>query len=107
MSETLQPVTTGFNRSLRVQSGADLDGVGDAHGWYGNLHLFRNLLVQEVHQLVLPGFEPRHAGDGCADRWAACAGGERTSGVVARFARRTGARADEKAWQPGSAAKAA
>lgn len=38
-----------------------LDGVGDAHGWHGNLLLVRNALVQEVHQLVLPGLEPRGA----------------------------------------------
>ena len=38
-----------------------LDGVGDAHGWHGNLLLVRNALVHDVHQLVLPGFEPRGA----------------------------------------------
>ena len=38
-----------------------LDGVGDAHGWHGNLLLVRNALVNEVHQLILPGFEPRGA----------------------------------------------
>jgi endonuclease/exonuclease/phosphatase family metal-dependent hydrolase len=38
-----------------------LDGVGDAHGWHGNLLLVRNALVQEVHQLILPGLEPRGA----------------------------------------------
>ena len=38
-----------------------LDGVGDAHGWHGNLLLVRNALVHEVHQLILPGFEPRGA----------------------------------------------
>jgi endonuclease/exonuclease/phosphatase family metal-dependent hydrolase len=38
-----------------------LDGIGDAHGWHGNLLLVRNALVQEVHQLTLPGFEPRGA----------------------------------------------
>ncbi|HUS54909.1 MAG TPA: endonuclease/exonuclease/phosphatase family protein [Thermohalobaculum sp.] len=35
--------------------------AGAAHGWYGNLLLLRNALVQEVHQLILPGFEPRGA----------------------------------------------
>ena len=35
--------------------------LGDAHGWHGNLLLVRDALVQEVHQLVLPGFEPRGA----------------------------------------------
>ena len=38
-----------------------LDGVGDAHGWHGNLLLVRNALVQEVHQVILPGLEPRGA----------------------------------------------
>jgi endonuclease/exonuclease/phosphatase family metal-dependent hydrolase len=38
-----------------------LDGVGDAHGWYGNLLLVRGALVQEVHQVILPGLEPRGA----------------------------------------------
>ena len=38
-----------------------LDGVGVAHGWHGNLLLVRNALVQEVHQLILPGLEPRGA----------------------------------------------
>ncbi len=38
-----------------------LKGAGQAHGWHGNLLLVRNALVQEVHQLILPGFEPRGA----------------------------------------------
>jgi len=38
-----------------------LDGVGVAHGWHGNLLLVRNALVQKVHQIALPGFEPRGA----------------------------------------------
>jgi len=38
-----------------------LDGVGEAHGWHGNLLLVRNALVHQVHQLILPGFEPRGA----------------------------------------------
>lgn len=38
-----------------------MDGAGDAHGWHGNLLLVRNALVQEVHQLILPGLEPRGA----------------------------------------------
>ena len=38
-----------------------LPGTGMAHGWHGNLLLVRNALVQEVHQLILPGFEPRGA----------------------------------------------
>ncbi len=38
-----------------------LEGVGVAHGWHGNLLLVRNALVQVVHKIVLPGFEPRGA----------------------------------------------
>jgi endonuclease/exonuclease/phosphatase family metal-dependent hydrolase len=38
-----------------------LDGVGDAHGWHGNLLLVRSALVQHVHQLILPGLKPRGA----------------------------------------------
>lgn len=38
-----------------------VDGVGEAHGWHGNLLLVRNALVKEVHQLILPGLEPRGA----------------------------------------------
>lgn len=38
-----------------------LDGVGEAYGWHGNLLLMRNALIQQVHQLILPGLEPRGA----------------------------------------------
>lgn len=38
-----------------------LDGIGPAHGWHGNLLLVRNALVHKVHQVILPGFEPRGA----------------------------------------------
>lgn len=38
-----------------------LDGVGEAHGWHGNLLLVRNALVEQVHQVILPGLEPRGA----------------------------------------------
>lgn len=38
-----------------------MDSVGNAHGWHGNLLLVRNALIQEVHQLILPGLEPRGA----------------------------------------------
>lgn len=38
-----------------------LKAAGAAHGWHGNLLLVRNALVQEVHQLILPGLEPRGA----------------------------------------------
>lgn len=36
-------------------------GNGVAHGWHGNLLLVRGALIEQVHQLVLPGFEPRGA----------------------------------------------
>ncbi|EEW26558.1 endonuclease/exonuclease/phosphatase family protein [Rhodobacter ferrooxidans] len=36
-------------------------GQRDSHGWHGNLLLVRDTLVQEVHQLALPGLEPRGA----------------------------------------------
>lgn len=38
-----------------------LVGTGAAHGWHGNLLLVRGGLVQEVHQIDLPGLEPRGA----------------------------------------------
>ena len=38
-----------------------LQDVGAAHGWHGNLLLVRGGLVQEVHQVILPGLEPRGA----------------------------------------------
>lgn len=38
-----------------------LDQTGPAHGWHGNLLLVRNALVEHVHKLILPGFEPRGA----------------------------------------------
>jgi endonuclease/exonuclease/phosphatase family metal-dependent hydrolase len=34
---------------------------GVSHGWHGNLVLFRQGLVREVHQVALPGLEPRGA----------------------------------------------
>ncbi|MDR2311129.1 MAG: endonuclease/exonuclease/phosphatase family protein [Brucellaceae bacterium] len=33
----------------------------DGHGWHGNLLLFRQGLVRDIHQLKLPGVEPRGA----------------------------------------------
>ncbi len=38
-----------------------VEGVGTAHGWHGNLLLVRNAVVQQVQQVILPGFEPRGA----------------------------------------------
>lgn len=38
------------------------DRLGDlAHGWHGNLILFRNAELEDAHVLHLPGFEPRGA----------------------------------------------
>ncbi len=34
---------------------------GAAHGWHGNLLLIKNALIQDIHPLTLPGFEPRGA----------------------------------------------
>ncbi len=34
---------------------------GRAHGWHGNVVLFRQGLVRDVHQVALPGLEPRGA----------------------------------------------
>lgn len=34
---------------------------GGAHGWHGNLLLVKNALIQDIHPLILPGFEPRGA----------------------------------------------
>jgi len=42
-------------------SAVPMQGVGTAHGWHGNLLLLRNMQVREVHQMNLPGFEPRGA----------------------------------------------
>ncbi len=68
----LQEVDTRFGSrtglldldNIRRNSGliaVPMDRVGDAHGWHGNLLLVKNALVQEVHQLILPGLEPRGA----------------------------------------------
>ena len=32
-----------------------------AHGWHGNLLLFRNAEIEDVHPITLPGLEPRGA----------------------------------------------
>lgn len=36
-------------------------GLSKAHGWHGNVILFREGLVRDVHQVKLPGLEPRGA----------------------------------------------
>jgi endonuclease/exonuclease/phosphatase family metal-dependent hydrolase len=38
-----------------------VSGVAKAHGWHGNVILFREGLVRDVHQIKLPGLEPRGA----------------------------------------------
>lgn len=38
-----------------------VNGVAKAHGWHGNVVLFREGLVRDVHQVKLPGLEPRGA----------------------------------------------
>lgn len=38
-----------------------LESSGPAHGWHGNVLLVRDALVHDVHQLDLPGLEPRGA----------------------------------------------
>jgi endonuclease/exonuclease/phosphatase family metal-dependent hydrolase len=36
-------------------------GMSKAHGWHGNVVLFKKGLVRDVHQIKLPGLEPRGA----------------------------------------------
>jgi endonuclease/exonuclease/phosphatase family metal-dependent hydrolase len=36
-------------------------GMAKAHGWHGNVVLFKKGLVRDVHQIDLPGLEPRGA----------------------------------------------
>lgn len=38
-----------------------VSGVTKAHGWHGNVLFFRNGIVRDVHQVKLPGLEPRGA----------------------------------------------
>ncbi|TRL37053.1 endonuclease/exonuclease/phosphatase family protein [Rhizobium straminoryzae] len=38
-----------------------LSGVAKAHGWHGNVLFFRQGAVRDVHQVKLPGLEPRGA----------------------------------------------
>lgn len=38
-----------------------LCGRSKAHGWHGNVILFREGLIRDVHQVKLPGLEPRGA----------------------------------------------
>jgi endonuclease/exonuclease/phosphatase family metal-dependent hydrolase len=38
-----------------------VSGMAKAHGWHGNVVLFKKGLVRDVHQIKLPGLEPRGA----------------------------------------------
>ncbi len=38
-----------------------VSGVAKAHGWHGNVVFFREGIVRDVHQMKLPGLEPRGA----------------------------------------------
>jgi len=38
-----------------------ITGRGNGHGWHGNLILFREGIVRDVHPIKLPGVEPRGA----------------------------------------------
>lgn len=38
-----------------------ISGFAKAHGWHGNVVFFREGLVRDVHQVKLPGLEPRGA----------------------------------------------
>jgi len=38
-----------------------VSGMAKAHGWHGNVVLFRRGAVRDVHQIRLPGLEPRGA----------------------------------------------
>ena len=38
-----------------------MPGVAKAHGWHGNVVFFRECMVRDVHQVKLPGLEPRGA----------------------------------------------
>ena len=38
-----------------------ISGVAKAHGWHGNVVMFREGLIRDVHQVSLPGLEPRGA----------------------------------------------
>ena len=40
---------------------APVTGTSNGHGWHGNLLLFREGIVRDVHQIRLPGVEPRGA----------------------------------------------
>lgn len=53
----------GRLRALTGLSPVPIEGRGRAHGWHGNLLLVREegIEIEDVHQVDLPGFEPRGA----------------------------------------------
>jgi endonuclease/exonuclease/phosphatase family metal-dependent hydrolase len=49
---------------LEIETGlvpVPITGSGKAHGWRGNVLLFKRGTVRDVHQIKLPGLEPRGA----------------------------------------------
>ncbi|AVA25315.1 endonuclease/exonuclease/phosphatase family protein [Rhizobium sp. LEGMi198b] len=51
-------------RRLELETGlipVPVAGVSKAHGWHGNVVLFKQGTVRDVHQINLPGLEPRGA----------------------------------------------
>ena len=57
---------TGLLDLTRLEREAGLvavpvSGVAKAHGWHGNVVLFKQGIVRDVHQIKLPGLEPRGA----------------------------------------------
>jgi endonuclease/exonuclease/phosphatase family metal-dependent hydrolase len=51
-------------RRLELETGlipVPISGVSKAHGWHGNVVLFKQGTVRDVHQIKLPGLEPRGA----------------------------------------------
>jgi endonuclease/exonuclease/phosphatase family metal-dependent hydrolase len=45
----------GYQSAVALQQGSR------SHGWHGNVVLYRSGIVHDVHQLTLPGLEPRGA----------------------------------------------
>lgn len=52
---------TAMRRDLGLRE-VEVHGRGVSHGWHGNVVLVREgIEIEEVHQMALPGFEPRGA----------------------------------------------
>ncbi|MDH2326793.1 endonuclease/exonuclease/phosphatase family protein [Cereibacter sp. SYSU M97828] len=52
---------TAMRRDLGLRE-VEVAGRGVSHGWHGNVVLVREgIEIEEVHQMALPGFEPRGA----------------------------------------------